>query len=264
MPRVCQVLRVFTRDGEGGNHLGVINDVIGLDDVGMQAIATDLGFSETVFIEWDEGEIPYVRIFTPAAELPFAGHPLVGTAWTMLTLGPGGIDKLGCGIGPVDVGLEHGAAWVRAPLDPANSSPIEVADFVVRAGLPLPERSWLVNIPSDYLVLEYSDEDIVANVAPEADALKEYHGTMVYARSGDRVRARFFAPEFGVYEDPATGSAAVAWATAMVASGETEGSVTVYQGEEIGFPSQIELSWTPTSARIGGGCVRDELRFLDE
>ncbi len=77
------------------------------------------------------------------------------------------------------------------------------------------------------------------------------------------MRARFFAPDLGVTEDPATGSAAVALATAMVADGEPEGAVTIHQGEEIGFPSQIELAWTPNSARLAGRCVRDEVRFLD-
>ncbi len=258
------MLRVFTRDGEGGNHLGVVNDVIDLDTTSMQTIATNLGFSETVFVEWDGDAIPFVRIFTPAAELPFAGHPLVGTAWTMLTLGPGGVDQLACGIGPVDIGVDGDVAWIRAPLDPVNASEEQLADYALRTGMPVPRRSWLVRIPSDYVILEYGDESVVTSVAPEADALSEYHGTMVYARTGNRVRARFFAPDLGVYEDPATGSAAVAWATAMVASGEATGSATIYQGDEIGFPSQIELSWTATHARIGGGCVRDEVRFLEE
>lgn len=257
------MLRVFTRDGDGGNHLGVVNDLVGLDDASMQAIATDLGFSETVFVEWQADAMPYVRIFTPAAELPFAGHPLVGTAWTMLAIGPGGIDQIACGIGPVDIGMDGDSAWVQVPLDPGNAEPVELADFAVRAGLPDPLRSWLVQIPSDHVILEYADEATVASVAPEADALAEFHGTMVVCRTGNTVRARFFAPEFGVYEDPATGSAAVAWATAMVADGEGEGAVTIHQGEEIGHPSQIDLVWAPTYARIGGGCVRDEVRFLD-
>ncbi len=263
MPRVCQIVRVFTRDGAGGNHLGVVNDIVGLDSDGMQAIAADLGFSETVFVEWQAGQIPYVRIFTPAAELPFAGHPLVGTAWTMLELGPGGVDQLGCGIGTVDIGMEGAAAWVEASLDPDNCEPVELGDYVVSAGIPVPQRSWLVPTPSQYVILEYPDEATVGQLTPDLDALTAYQGTYAFARTGDRVRARFFAPGLGVGEDPATGSAAVAWATVMAANGETEGSVTIYQGEEIGFPSQIELSWTGESARIGGHCVRDEARLLD-
>ena len=84
--RHCYVLRVFTRGGEGGNHLGVVTDTTGLADVTMQAIATALGFSETIFIDWRAVGDPRVRIFTPAAELAFAGHPLVGALVSFLGL----------------------------------------------------------------------------------------------------------------------------------------------------------------------------------
>jgi len=264
MPRVCQVLRVFTRGDEGGNALGVVNDIVELSDDRMQAIATDLGFSETVFVDWPEGEPPVVRIFTPALELPFAGHPLVGTAWTMLTLGPGGVDRLRCGIGEVAVGMDGSAAWVTAPIDATNAASVDLGDLAKRASLPQPARSWIVNLPMEYVILEYPDAASVAGADPDLGVLSEHFGTLVFARDDARVRARFFAPAGGVPEDPATGSAAVALATALVASAEPEGHVTVDQGEEMGHPSRIDLSWTTATARIGGTCVRDEIRFLDD
>jgi trans-2,3-dihydro-3-hydroxyanthranilate isomerase len=263
MPRVCQILRVFTRDGEGGNALGVVNDTIGLDDGAMQAIAAELGFSETVFVDWPQDDMPSVRIFTPLVELPFAGHPLVGTAWTLLTMGPGGVDGLRCGIGEVEIGLDGDDAWITVAIDPAAARPADLGEYTVRAGLPDPVRSWLVAMPKDYVVLEYADAATIAAVAPDGGVLGERFGTLVFARSGDVVRARFFAPSAGVFEDPATGSAAVALATALLAAGEASGRLTIDQGEEIGHPSRIELSWDARSARIGGGCVRDEARFLD-
>ncbi len=263
MPRVCQILRVFTRDGEGGNHLGVVNDVTGLDAAGMQAIAADLGFSETVFIDWTDGDVPSVRIFTPEVEMPFAGHPLVGTAHTLLQLGPGGVEKVRCPAGDVSIGVDGAASWIEAALDPANARPVDLADFARRAGIPAPVRTWLVDIPSTYAVLEVADAGGVAAITPNADILSEHFGVLVFARSGDHVRSRFFAPAGGVYEDPATGSAAVAMATANVASGETSGSVVIHQGKEMGHPSRIALSWTPTTARLAGTCDRDEARFLD-
>ena len=79
--RSCHVLRVFTRGDVGGNHLGVVNDASGLDTDAMQGVAADLGFSETVFLHDRGSDGPFVRIFTPAAEMQFAGHPLVGAAW---------------------------------------------------------------------------------------------------------------------------------------------------------------------------------------
>ena len=263
MPRVCQILRVFTRDGEGGNALGVINDTIGLDDEGMQAIAAELGFSETVFVDWPAGDMPSVRIFTPLVELPFAGHPLVGTAWTLLTMGPGGVGRLRCGIGEVEIGLDGDDAWIVVAIDPAAARAGDLGDYALRAGLPPPVRSWLVAMPRDYVVLEYPNAATIAAIVPDAEVLGERFGTLVYARSGDGVRARFFAPSAGVLEDPATGSAAVALATALLASGEPSGRLTIDQGGEIGHPSRIELSWDARTARIGGGCVRDEARLLD-
>ena len=82
MSRQCQILRVFTRDGVGGNHLGVVTDLNGLTTEMLQAIAVDLGFSETIFCDLS-GEVPVARIFTPGAELPFTGHPLVELGWAL-------------------------------------------------------------------------------------------------------------------------------------------------------------------------------------
>lgn len=262
--RVAHVLRVFTRDGEGGNHLGVINDIVDLDSATMQEIAADLGFSETVFVDWVVGEAPHVRIFTPGQELPFAGHPLVGTAWTLLRMGPGGIETLRCGIGEVSVGVEGEAAWLKVAIDPANARPLDAGDYAQRAGLEAPTRAWLVSLPKEYAILEYDTVEAVANADPDQDVMSEYFGTMIVARSSSRARVRFFAPDAGVFEDPATGSAAVALATALVSDGETEGSLLIHQGEEMGHPSQIDLSWTDDTARIGGGCIHDETRLIEK
>jgi len=261
--RVAHVLRVFTRDGDGGNHLGVVNDITGLDTDTMQGIAADLGFSETVFVDWQPGGPPYVRIFTPGQELPFAGHPLVGTAWTMLTMGPGGIDSLRCGIGDVSVGVDGGSAWIEAALQPGNAARSDLDDYATRAGLPAPRRAWLVAMPKEYAILEYDDVAAVASAEPDNEVMAERFGTMLVVRSEGTARVRFFAPDAGVFEDPATGSAAVALATALVNDGESEGAMTIHQGEEMGHPSRIDLTWTATSARIGGGCVHDETLLLD-
>ncbi len=262
MPRACHVLRVFTRGDEGGNHLGVVSDLAGLDSAGMQAIATELGFSETSFVDWRPGEIPVVRIFTPSRELPFAGHPLVGTAWMMDVLGPAHVETLRCGIGDVGVRVDGDVVWIDTPLD----QPVSYAgdtDVPHRAGMPPSVRSWVVEMPIPYLVLEYQDDTTVTTLHPDFDVLAEIFGTFVFARHGDRVRARFFAPDAGVVEDPATGSAAVALAAALCSSGEAFGRVSIDQGEEIGFPSRIQLEWNPEVASIGGTVTRDEVRLLE-
>jgi trans-2,3-dihydro-3-hydroxyanthranilate isomerase len=253
---------VFTRGEQGGNHLGVVTDLTGLDTDSMQTIATELGFSETTFVETETGDVPFVRIFTPSMEIPFAGHPLVGTAWALDVLGSGVGDRLRCGIGEVGVRLTDDLVWIDAALD----QPVHDArDTGVpgRAGLAEPEAGWLVEMPADYLVLRYPNPDVVADLDPTGDSLGDVFGVLAYARHGSAVRARFWAPGAGVVEDPATGSAAVALAAVQVNLGEPDGTVDIDQGEEIGFPSRIRLSWTEEHASIGGTVVHDETRVLD-
>lgn len=263
MPRPCQVLRVFTRGDEGGNHLGVVNDCADLETSAMQEIATDLSFSETVFVEWAANETPYVRIFTPVDELPFAGHPLVGTAWVMTSMAPGDLDTLRCGIGDVRFYMDGEIVWVDAPMSGKVGDAPDAGDISTRARLPSATRSWWVKLPLPYLLLEYATVDEVASANPHMDALSGHFGTYIFSRDGSQVRARFFAPASGVPEDPATGSAAVALATALASSGEPSGEVTIDQGEEMGNPSRIQLRWLDTTASIGGTVVRDEMRILD-
>ena len=136
MSRPCHVLRVFTRGDEGGNHLGVVVDAIALSTDRMQAIATDLGFSETVFIDWtDTTDHPKVRIFTPADELPFAGHPLVGISQRR----PRHAARLQCcwysPYDPADL-VELLASSVRPPagrLQPVATVPADVAAAIPAA-----------------------------------------------------------------------------------------------------------------------------------
>jgi PhzF family phenazine biosynthesis protein len=131
MPRHCYVLRVFTRDGSGGNPLGVVTDILGLDDEKMQQIATDLAFSETIFLSWFEGTMPKARIFTPTIEIPYAGHPLVGAAWVLLNLGPvdpGGIE---CSIGPVKIRQVDETTWI----DGAGDQPVKAMSPDLGPGL---------------------------------------------------------------------------------------------------------------------------------
>ena len=258
MPRSCLILRVFTRDQLGGNHLGVVTDVGGLDTATMQRIAADLGFSETIFIEDDT--VPYIRIFTPAMELPFAGHPLVGAASVMLEARPE-LTRLRCGIGEVSISADNLDVWVEVAIRADNAAP-DATGFAAQAGLTEPLSTWRVAMPLDYRMVELEAASDVSGVSPDLDAFGEAFGLTAYARTGNSIRMRFFTPEAGVPEDPATGSAAVALATMYVARGETAGEVQIDQGEEIGHPSRIKLRWKSTTASIGGSVVRDGKREL--
>jgi len=262
MTRVCEVLRVFTRGEAGGNHLGVITECQGLTDADMQRIAADLGFSETVFIDLTL-DPAHTRIFTPTNEMPFAGHPLVGATWALHNLGQGSPDRLTCQTGEVAISFDGRIAMITTALDQAVA-PMEISASDL--GLPRVVSSFEVLMPLRYTVVELATFDAVARYEPIESVLTasaDGEHMLVYARDRNSVRARFFAPSSGIFEDPATGSAAVALAATRLFRGELEGSVSISQGEEVGFPSTIFLSWSPQGAEIGGTVVHDETRTLE-
>lgn len=262
MPRDCTVVRVFTRGAQGGNHLGVVTDVAGLDDHGMLDIAARLGFSETVFVEPAPGGPPFVRIFTPAEELPFAGHPLVGTAWVLTTGEPGGVDRLRYREGMARVRTDGDVTWIDVPLIGEVAPEDDARDFLTRAGIGPLDAVDRVMLPREYVMAELPDPAAVAALAPDMAVLEERFGTLAFARQDDTVRARFFAPATAVPEDPATGSAAVGLASLLSSRGEQSGRLSIDQGEEMGHPSRIELTWGDGRAAIGGSVVRDEIRVV--
>jgi predicted PhzF superfamily epimerase YddE/YHI9 len=253
MSRECQILRVFTRDGLGGNHLGVVTDLDGLTAEAMQAIAFDNGFSETIFGDLS-GEVPTARIFTPGAELPFAGHPLVGLGWLLNNTVPDGVDRIRYQVGEVQVSSQDGVTWVEA----SGDHPVEAIDPPLLGG----EVAVSVSMPIPYLVIRFSSPRQVADLVPPPISFGEVY-VWAWEDPGQVVKARFFAGEVGVAEDPATGSAAVALAAHLRTSGQTEGRLVIHQGDEIGHPSTIQLRWDEVSSSIGGTVVRDEVRELD-
>jgi trans-2,3-dihydro-3-hydroxyanthranilate isomerase len=249
-PITVHVVRVFTRDGSGGNHLGIHQGL--LPDDAMQAIATTLGYSETVFVDdvADDGTIG-IRIFTPVGELPFAGHPLVGATWHLGT--PGAAVALRCGIGVVSG---------QRPDDATASIDVAYLPSVERTSVPGTAASWVANMPLPYEIHQLESPDHVAAYV----LVDRPDHRLVWARLDggreDAVRARFFAPGIGVEEDPATGSAAVALAAVLRHEGYPSGTLTIHQGVEVGSPSRIELSWTARDTAIGGAVVEDGQRTV--
>ena len=254
--RHCYVLRVFTRDGEGGNHLGVVPDVTGLTRHGMQSIAAELGFSETVFLDWREGGNPIARIFTPDSELPFAGHPLVGAAWVLTRMGPGGPDCIKCEVGDVSIENIGDSTWIHPPFGQPVSS--VRGEF---SGGTTPIHVSEVAMPLPYQVVELASPSEVAAMTPIGTEEMVY--VWAWDEPGSRIRSRFFAGGHGIVEDPATGSAAVAFAASMRARGMTSGEVVIHQGAEMGHPSEIHLTWDGPEVRLGGRVAHDEVRVLD-
>ena len=175
MPKL-HVLKVFVgEDGAGGNPLGVFLDGASVPENARQGIATRLGFSETVFV--DDGRSGALRIFTPATELPFAGHPLVGTAWLLLREGYD-VPALRPPAGEVQVRVEGSSVFVTGR--PEWSPPFEILE------LPSPEDVDALDGP------------------PEG---KELVGAWAWEDETEgKVRVRVFVSELGVAEDEATGS----------------------------------------------------------
>ena len=263
MPRECIVVRVFATGEAGGNHLGVISDIDGLDSAAMQAIAVELGFSESVFIEFSPSHPPHVRIFTPGDELPFAGHPLVGTAWVLNEMGNGAVDTLHCQVGDVAISEADGLTWIETSHVGKGIDPGDAANYVARSGIHDVVGVNLVMMPLEYVLAELLTFEAVGAASVDMDAVGERFGLMVWSRLGGQVKARFFAPGSGVNEDPATGSAAVALASVFVERGESSGAIEISQGAEIGYPSTIRLNWGDGLVAIGGSVIHDETRILD-
>lgn len=176
---VVSVLRVFSDpEGGGGNPLGVLVEGGEVPAARRQAVAAELGYSETVFV--DDAEDGTIRIFTPAAELRFAGHPTVGTGWLLRSLGHAG-SVLRCPAGDVVTWQDGDLSWIRAR--PAWIHPITRAQLASAA-----EVEALTGPPpgeGSYYAWAWIDEDA---------------GT---------IRARYFVPDYGIGEDEATGAAAV-------------------------------------------------------
>lgn len=188
------VLRVFVGpDGRGGNPLGVFLDATAIPPDRRQAVAIDLGFSETVFV--DDPQEGSIRIFTPGRELPFAGHPTVGTGWLFRESGaPSTILRPPAG----DVPFRHDAerTWVRAR--PEWVHPIAVEQLASAADVEA-QRGQAMGDPGRY-VWAWIDE------------------------AGGTLRSRYFATDVGILEDEATGAAAV------VMGGLLRRPVTIRQG----------------------------------
>lgn len=240
---------VFTDRQFAGNQLAVFTDARELDDGAMQALAKEIGFSETTFVLPPErGGTVRVRIFTPTSELPFAGHPLLGTAWVLAAPLQRAVVELETGSGLVPVTLERdesGAIVFGRMVQPVptvelypQTDPLLGALGVEKSLLPVEQYD---NGPlHTFVVLE--SREAVAALDPDLAVLRELEvNASCIAGEGTSWKSRMFAPALGVPEDPATGSAAGPLACHLCKHGlvpwGTE--VVVSQGVEIGRPSTL-------------------------
>jgi len=264
---------VFTEKAFGGNQLAVFPDARGLGEGAMRALAREFNFAETTFVlpPQDPGHFRRVRIFTPKVELPFAGHPTVGTAAVLATLGLSSTNEvvLEEGIGPVVVELELGgrAPFARLVLEKEVDSPPGVpARAAAAAALSLPEAAvrdaWFASVGVPFCFIELAERAAVDRASLDRAAWSE-HFARAWASSlylfagerapGSRLYARMFAPAYGIEEDAASGSACAALAGRLASRlSEREGSYTwrIDQGVAMGRPSLIEASAEKQAGRV--------------
>jgi trans-2,3-dihydro-3-hydroxyanthranilate isomerase len=240
---------VFTDRPLEGNQLAVFTDARELDDQTMQALALELGFSESVFVfPPEQGGTVRIRIFTPRAELPFAGHPVLGAAWVLGAPLQREVVELETGRGIVPVELERdesGAISFGRMQQPIPSvEPYAEPEALFRAlGVPgsrLPVETY-DNGPRYVLVVLDSPEQVRA-LAPDFAALEALSvDVSCSSGAGASWKTRMFAPSDGIQEDPATGSAAGPLACHACRHGVAEWGtwLEISQGAEIGRPSRL-------------------------
>jgi trans-2,3-dihydro-3-hydroxyanthranilate isomerase len=244
------VADVFTDTALEGNAVAVFTDARELEGGAMQRLARETNLSESVFVLPAEGDgHARIRIFTPTAELPFAGHPVLGTAFVLAAPMQLGAIVLECGAGPVPVELERdgsgrivfGRMTQPIPRIEPFDREAELLDAlgVERSEAPVERYE---NGPVFVLVVLPSREAVAA-LQPDMRALRALGTVGVSCTAGDgtRWKTRMFAPAFGVDEDPATGSAAGPVACHLARHGLTAWGeeIVLEQGAEVGRPSQL-------------------------
>lgn len=284
---------VFTDRRFGGNPLAVFPDARGLSDTEMQALAAEFNLSETTFVlpPEDPANSARVRIFCRTYEMPFAGHPNVGTAYVLAQAGRdrGGVLRFEELAGLVEVQVDRDGtgtvtgATIAAPQPLSFGPELQAEDVAACAGiapadvLTAAHRPMLVSVGNSFVIAEVTGEALT-RAGPDISAFRRVHaassalgnrlalhlyardGQRLHARDGQRLRARMFSPMSGTVEDPATGSAnAPLGALLLSLTQEAALSIEVVQGVEMGRPSLLRVAARrdPDGIRatVGGSCV---------
>jgi len=272
---------VFTDRRFGGNPLAVFPEAEDLSDKEMQALAAEFNLSETTFVlpPRDPANTARVRIFTPKTELPFAGHPNVGTGWVLASRGldRDGVLRFEEAAGLVRVEVERAeqtlvSVRIAAPQPlrledgpaPALVAPCAGLDAADILGAPLIASTGVaftfVSVRPDTLTRAAPDLAAFHALAGSDPRLATCNSLYLYARDGQNIHARLFAPLAGILEDPATGSAGASLAALLLyLDGGAALEITISQGVEMDRPSLLHASARREAdgirAWVGGSCV---------
>lgn len=258
---------VFTAVPYRGNPVAVVLDGEGLSDAEMQAFANWTNLSETTFVlpATDPAADYRVRIFTPKAELPFAGHPTLGTAHAVLEAGLASArdGKLvqQCAVGLVDLAVGQGGLSFRLPR--YALSELTDPEATVWINAPVKGAAQAVDVGPVWLVAEVDGVAALENLAHDAARLADYYvprgmtGATLYAVEGERVVVRSFAPGDGIPEDPVCGSGNGAAAAFRLAAGQVRSgdSYVASQGRQVGRDGFVQVRFAGSDIHIGGQCV---------
>jgi trans-2,3-dihydro-3-hydroxyanthranilate isomerase len=277
-------LDVFTDRRFGGNQLAVFPDARGLSDGEMQSLATEFNLSETTFVlpPEDPANTARVRIFNRTAEMPFAGHPNVGTAHVLADRARDGLLRFEQLAGLVEIRVERDPAGAVLSTTVAAPQPLRIGEALpvgpIAACASIAPEGIITTrhaptIASDggnpRVLLEVTPEALAA-AAPDHAAFRRVVETLpalggrltlyLYRWDGERLRARMFSPLAGTPEDAATGSAATLLTGFLLSlSGAEHHAIDIIQGAEMGRPSLLRTTArrTPAGIRatVGGGCV---------
>ncbi len=270
-PLEYEVVDVFAPRAYAGNPLAVVFDADSLTTEQCQALAYEFHLSETSFVcaPTQAGADYRVRIFTPFAELPFAGHPSVGAAHTLVRTGRLAPGRLGqeCGVGVLDLVVDVDGATLTGSEPTLEHGPDDVAlasalGLATADAIGPPSRVAGCGLPFAYLSVPRPVVDRAAPVQPALDGLGVGEGVSVLHWDADTATAyvRVFAEDLRWGEDPATGSAALGLGVWLVDAGllprDGTSSYTVRQGERLGRPSVLSCTVTASSGRAVSATVQ--------
>jgi trans-2,3-dihydro-3-hydroxyanthranilate isomerase len=287
MPRFpYETVDVFTDRPFGGNPLAVFTDARGLSDAQMQSLAAEMNYSETTFVlpADDPANNARVRIFHRTAEMPFAGHPNVGTAYVLARHGRDrdGVLRFEQKAGLVSIAVDRDAvgavtgAVIAAPQALSLGMELPADEIAACVGLSGDDIASAAHQPVNAsvgvkFVLTQVEPEALARATPDLAAFRKLvrlHADLagrlslfLYARDGDAIRARMFAPLAGTWEDPATGSASAALGALLLSlDGGDTAAFSIRQGVEMGRPSLLKVtSWRAEDgyhSRVGGSCIQ--------
>lgn len=267
------VYDVFSDEAFGGNQLAIIPVATALAEEDLQRIAREFNYSETTFVypPEDPSNTARVRIFTPTMEIPFAGHPIVGTVMALHDMGGSSEMTLELGVGPLNCVVRDGQVSFTTSAELEIMAKPEIALVAAALGLDESDIECATHVPTmaslglPFTITELTTRKALSRIIPEINVMRRgaetYPASLDFAQfayfpEGETIHARMFAPLDNIPEDPATGSACAALGALLAKATGNEQSLNIRQGEDMGRLSLIGLTTNSGAVTISGTAKR--------